>query len=90
MVLWCRRSLLGSFNDVLVVMPKNLNTENKLRMLNAVDECIQLTADQETDHMLPFLDTVNIANSPYTGSPLTRTTSFITCRGTVIGPSQEW
>ena len=45
-------------DDVLVIMPKNINVENKLRMLNAVDECIQCTMEQEMENMLLFLHTV--------------------------------
>ena len=43
-------------DDVLVIMPKNINVENKLRMLNAVNEYIFL--ERETKNKLPFLDTV--------------------------------
>ena len=33
-------------DDVLVIMPKNVNVENnKLRMLNAGNECIQFTVE---------------------------------------------
>ena len=55
-------------NNVLVIMPKNVNVENKLRMLNAVNRYIQYTVEQETGNKFPFLDTV-VQNSPCTGSP---------------------
>ena len=42
----------------MVIMPKNVDVENKLRMLNAVEECIHFTIEQETENKLPFLDTV--------------------------------
>ena len=45
-------------DDVLVIMPKNVNVEIKLRMLNAVDECIQFTVEQEIENVLPFLHTM--------------------------------
>ena len=45
-------------DDVLVIMPKNINVENKLMMLNSVNEYIQFTTEQETGNKFPFLDTV--------------------------------
>ena len=45
-------------DDVLVVMPEGVNTDNKLRMLNGVDEHIQFTVELEVDKKLPFLDTI--------------------------------
>ena len=48
----------SSVNAVLVIMPRNVNVENKLRMFHAVDECIPFTVEQETENILPSLDTV--------------------------------
>ena len=45
-------------DDVLVVVPKGTNIENKLRMLNGVNKDIQFTLEEEKDNRLPFLDTV--------------------------------
>ena len=35
-------NLFRHVDDLLVIMPKNVNVENKLRMLNAVNEYIQV------------------------------------------------
>ena len=48
----------GYVDDVLVIMPKETNVENKLRRLNTVDPNIQFTVEEEKDNKLPFLDTV--------------------------------
>lgn len=45
-------------DDILVVVPKETNLENKLRMLNNVHSDIQFTLEEEIDNKLPFLDTV--------------------------------
>ncbi|XP_076062501.1 uncharacterized protein LOC143037827 [Oratosquilla oratoria] len=44
-------------NDVLVVLLEGSNVDNKLRMINSVDENIQFTVELEVDHKLPFFDT---------------------------------
>ena len=43
-------------DDILVVIPKNTNIENKLRMLNNVNSKIQFTVEKETNKCIPFLD----------------------------------
>lgn len=45
-------------DDVLVIIPKNTNTENKVRMLNSVNPDIQFTVEEEINDKLPFLDTI--------------------------------
>ena len=59
-----------------------------------MEECIQFTVEQETENVLPFLDTVvhrveNIAKFSVYRKPINKDDSFIICRGTVTGPSQE-
>lgn len=43
-------------DDVLVVIPKRTNVENKLRLLNEVHNKIQFTVEKEVDGSIPFLD----------------------------------
>ena len=45
-------------DDVLIVIPKNVNLEEKLQKLNAVDTKIQFTVEKEENGGLPFLDTL--------------------------------
>ena len=44
-------------DDVLVVVPKNMDLEDKLRQMNSVNEKIQFTIEMEQNGQLPFLDT---------------------------------
>ena len=43
-------------DDVLVIVPEKTNMNNKLRMLNEVNDYIQFTVEEEVDKKLPFLD----------------------------------
>ncbi|XP_076039312.1 uncharacterized protein LOC143024398 [Oratosquilla oratoria] len=45
-------------DDILVIMPEESNINNKLRMLNDVNEHIQFTVEMEMERKLPFLDTL--------------------------------
>ena len=45
-------------DDVLVVMPEQTNVDNKLRMLNNVNNDIQFTVEMENENKIPFLDTL--------------------------------
>ncbi|XP_076059672.1 uncharacterized protein LOC143036309 [Oratosquilla oratoria] len=45
-------------DDILVIMPEESNINNKLRMLNDVNEHIQFTVEMEMEGKLSFLDTL--------------------------------
>ncbi|XP_063871036.1 uncharacterized protein LOC135106189 [Scylla paramamosain] len=45
-------------DDVLVIVPKGTNINNKLTLLNKVHKDTQFTVEEEQDNRLPFLDTV--------------------------------
>ena len=51
-------SWLRYVDDILVVVPVNVNIDNKLRMLNNVHSDIHFTVEEEREGILPFLDTV--------------------------------
>lgn len=44
-------------DDVLVIVPKTTDLEQKLRQLNEVNEKVQFTIEKEKDGQIPFLDT---------------------------------
>jgi len=44
-------------DDVLVVIPKDTDLDEKLTMLNAVNENVQFTIETERNDTIPFLDT---------------------------------
>ncbi len=46
-------------DDTLVVVWKSTDVENKVSMLNCVNEYIQFTVEEETEGKLPFLNTKN-------------------------------
>ena len=50
-VLWVRY-----VDDVLAVIPIKTNVENKLRLLNEVNDKIQFTIEKEEENCIPFLD----------------------------------
>ena len=45
-------------DDVLVIVPKNTNLNNKLRRLNSINDNIEFTLEEETNSEISFLDTV--------------------------------
>ena len=45
-------------DDILVIIPKSTNVENKLRLLNNVNNKIQFTVEKEINQCIPFLDVV--------------------------------
>ena len=45
-------------DDVLVILPKNTNIDNKLRRLNDVNSDIQFAVEIEEENQIPFLDTL--------------------------------
>ena len=45
-------------DDILVVVPKEMNLDEKLAKLNSVDDKIQFTLEKENDGTIAFLDTV--------------------------------
>ena len=47
-------------DDVLVVVPEDVDLDEKLRFLNEVDEKIQFTIEREKEQKLPFLDTLEM------------------------------
>ena len=48
----------GYVDVMLVIVPKNTNLENMIRMFKQVNECIKFTVEMQVDEKLPFLDTV--------------------------------
>ena len=44
-------------DDVLVVVPQDIDLDEKLSLLNAVNPKIQFTLEKEQDAQIPFLDT---------------------------------
>lgn len=44
-------------DDVLIVAPKNVDLDEKLKQLNAVNDRIQFTCEREKQGCIPFLDT---------------------------------
>ncbi|XP_043205006.1 uncharacterized protein LOC122372176 [Amphibalanus amphitrite] len=57
-VIWLRY-----VDDILVVVPKETNLEDKLDRLNSVEEKIQFTLEKESNGTIAFLDTVIIRGS---------------------------
>ena len=51
-------------DDVLIVTPDDIDVEDKLQRLNAIEPKIQFSIEKETAGQLPFLDVVIIRNGP--------------------------